>query len=77
VARVLAAPAIEELVDRNIGKPEGIVELSVREQTTVGGDPGAMELELDPPVETDPKRLRSRFTHRVRHDRTPPRTPTF
>jgi hypothetical protein len=29
-----------------------------------------VEFELDPPVETDPKRLQSRFTHRVRHDRT-------
>jgi hypothetical protein len=32
VARVLAAAAIEELGDRDIGEPKGIVELTVRKQ---------------------------------------------
>jgi hypothetical protein len=39
VARVLAVAPIEELGDRDIGEPEGAVELAVREQAAVGGDP--------------------------------------
>ena len=56
VARVLAAAAVEELGDRDIGEPKGIVELTVGEQAAVGGDPGAVEFELDPAVEIGPQR---------------------
>jgi hypothetical protein len=31
------------------------------EQAAVGGDPGAVEFQLDPAVEIDPQRLRCRF----------------
>jgi hypothetical protein len=47
VARILAAAVIEELGNRNLGEPEGGIELAVREQAAVGGDPGTVELELD------------------------------
>jgi hypothetical protein len=76
VTCVLAAAAIEELVDRDIGQPKRIVELAVGEQAAVRWDPGAVEFQLDPAVEIDPKRLRCRFTHRIRHDRTPSPIPT-
>jgi hypothetical protein len=76
VTRVLATAVIEELGDRDRGEPDGIVQLTVGEPTAVRGDPGAVEFQLDPPVETDPQRLLSCFTHRVRHDRTPSFIPT-
>lgn len=56
VARVLAAAAIEEMGDRDIGEPKGIVELTVRKQAAVRRDPGAVEFQLDPPVESGPQR---------------------
>jgi hypothetical protein len=56
VARVLATAAIEELRDRHVGEPEGIIELAVREQTAVRGDLGAVELKLDSAVENGPQR---------------------
>jgi hypothetical protein len=77
VAHVLATAAIEQLGNRDSAEPEGIVQLAVGEQTAVRRDPGAVEFELDPAVETDPKRLQSRFTHRVRHDRTSSLAPTL
>ena len=76
VARVLATAAVEELRDRDVDEPEGIIELAVREQTAVRGDPGAVEFELDPAVEIDPQRLRCCFTHRIGHDRIPSLVPT-
>jgi hypothetical protein len=71
MARVLAAATIQEPGDRDIGEPEGIVELTVGEQAAVGADPGAMEFELDPAVEGGPQRRLSRFTRRVPHDHAP------
>jgi hypothetical protein len=46
VARVLAASAVEELRDRDLGEPQNVVQLTVGEQAAVGGDPGAVEFEL-------------------------------
>jgi hypothetical protein len=50
VARVLATAAVEELRDRRVGKPEGVIQLAVSEQTAVRGDLGAVEFELDPAI---------------------------
>jgi hypothetical protein len=65
------------LCDRDLGEPEGIFKFSVSEQAAVRGDPGAVEFELDPAVEIDPRRLRCCFTHRMRHDRIPSLVPTY
>ena len=51
----------------NIGQAEDVVQLAVREQTPIRGDPGTVKLELDAAVEGDPKRP-VRFTRCVRHD---------
>ena len=48
------------------GQAEGVVELAVGEQAGVGGDPGAVELELQAAVERDPQGFVG-FTRRVRH----------
>jgi hypothetical protein len=76
VARVLATAAVEELRDRHVGEPEGIIELAVREQTAVRGDLGAVEFKFDPAVENGPQRQLFGFTRHVPHDRVPSSTPT-
>jgi hypothetical protein len=48
------------------GQAEGVVQLAVGEQAGVGGDPGAVELELEAAVERDPQGFVG-FTRRVRH----------
>ena len=53
------------------GQAEDVVQLAVREQTPIRGDPGTVELELDAAVERDPKRLGG-FTRRVHHPRPAP-----
>jgi hypothetical protein len=62
MARVVATAAVEELCDRDLGEPEGIVEFTVDEQAAVRGDPGAVEFELNPAVESAPQRELSGFT---------------
>jgi hypothetical protein len=51
VARVLAGAPVEELGDRDVGQPEGIVEFAVRQQAAIRRDPGTMEFELDAAIE--------------------------
>ncbi|MDF2975205.1 MAG: hypothetical protein K0R61_5655 [Microvirga sp.] len=55
MARVVATAAVEELCDRDLGEPEGIVEF------TVG----------DPAVESGPQRQLFGFARRVLHDHAP------
>jgi hypothetical protein len=66
VLGVLPAPALGEDGCGCRGQADDIVQLAVGEQAGVGGDPGAVELELEPAVEGDPERF-FRFTRRVRH----------
>ena len=66
---VLAGAAVDQHPARDVAQPKDVVEFPIGKQTGVGRDPGTVELELDPAVEIDPKRLLLRFTHRVRHDR--------
>jgi hypothetical protein len=51
VACVPATAAVEQLYDRDVGEPEGIVEFTVGEQAAVGSNPGSVEFELDPAIE--------------------------
>lgn len=48
VVRVLAMGAVEQLRDRCVGEPEGVIQLAVSQQTALGADLGAVEFELDP-----------------------------
>jgi hypothetical protein len=66
VPDVLPAPALSEDGGGRRGQAEDIVQLTIREQAGVGGDPGPVELELEAAVERDPQGL-FRFTRRVRH----------
>ena len=49
-----AAPAFGEHRGGRRGRAEGIVRLEVGGQAGVGGDPGAVELELQAAIEGDP-----------------------
>ena len=71
IARVLAPPYLRENVARQRAPPKRVIQLTIREQTGIGGDPAAVEFQLQPPVETDPERPSLRFTHRMRHRRPP------
>ena len=62
----LPSPALGESRGGRRGQVEGIVQLAVGQQARVGGDTGAVELELEAAVERDPQRF-ARFTRRVRH----------
>ena len=68
VAAVPAGACVGEHVARHRAETESVVEFAVGQQSGIGGDPGAMELELQPAVEIEPQRAIDRFTRRVRHD---------
>ena len=72
VACVTATAAVEELRDRHVGEPKGVVQLAVGEKAAIRGDPCSLQLELDPAVEGDPEARHFRFTRRVRHPRLAP-----
>ena len=76
VAGVLAAAAFQQRRTRQIGQPEGVVQFAVREQSCVGGDPAAVEFQLQPPVEIDPHGTVIRFTRWVFHPRASSLTTT-
>jgi hypothetical protein len=56
VARVLATAAVEELRDRRVGEPEGVIHFAVSEQTAVRGDLDAAEFDLNPAIENGSQR---------------------
>jgi hypothetical protein len=54
VPDVLPAPALSEARGGQRGQAEDVVQLAVGEEAAVGGDPGAVEFELQAAVEPDP-----------------------
>jgi hypothetical protein len=66
VVDVRPAPAFYEGRHTCPGQAEGVVQLAVREQAAIGGDPGPVELELEAAVEPDPQGFTG-FTRRIRH----------
>ena len=63
------APALGEDGGGRRAQAEGVIQLPVRKQAAVGGDLGAVELELQATVEGDPKGRLFGFTRRIRHGR--------
>ena len=49
-----------------MSKPRRKIDAALKAKTAIRADPGTVELEFDPAVEGNPKRL-VRFTRRVRH----------
>ena len=58
---VLAGARVIETIANHVGQPERVIEFAIGEQSGVGGDPGAMKLELQAAVEFKPQRLVLRF----------------
>jgi hypothetical protein len=69
VAGVLASTAFHQGRTRQIGQPERVVQFAVSEQSGVGGDPAAVEFQLQAAVEIDPQRPVISFTRWVFHPR--------
>ena len=76
VPDVPAAPPLAECRSAHRGQAKRVVQLAIGEQAAVRSDPGTVELELDPAVEGNPKRL-VRFTGRVRHSGPTPPVPSL
>ena len=68
VPSVLACTVVAENIPGHLGKFESVIEFSIGKKTSVRGDLGAVELQLQAAVKIDPKAPLFRFTHRVRHD---------
>jgi hypothetical protein len=47
--------AVNELIADHAGQPKGIIELRVRKQSSVRRDAGAVEIQLEPMLEIQPK----------------------
>ena len=74
MAAIPAGACIAQHLSGHHGQAEGVVQLTVGEQAAIGGDPGAVELELQTAVERDPQGL-FRFNRRVRHSWFAPPAP--
>jgi hypothetical protein len=62
---VSARAPIGEPPGRHLGQPKGFIELPEGRQTCIRSDGCSPELQLEPPVEIEPKRPFGSFTHRV------------
>ncbi len=69
VPGVLAAAAFRQRRPRDVGQPERVVQLTVCEQSGVGGDPAGVEFQRQAAVEIDPQRPVISFTRWVFHPR--------
>ena len=58
VTGVLATAAFRQRRASQIGQPERIIQFAVGQQSGVGGDPAAVEFQLQAAVEIDPQRRR-------------------
>jgi hypothetical protein len=59
---------VEELRDRDLGKPQDVVQPMVGEQPAVRGDPGAVDFDLDPAIASGSQKGLFGFTLPVSHD---------
>ena len=71
VASILPTAGIGEHVPGHVGQPESIIQFPVRQQPSVGSDPGTVELKLQPTGKIEPQNPCFSFTHRVSHINTP------
>ena len=65
MAAVPAGPRIGEHVCGHCAETKGVIEFAIGEQSGIGGDPRAIELQLHAAVEIEPERTIDRFTRRV------------
>lgn len=70
VAVVLAGPTVGQHLPGHLGQTEGIIEFPESEQSGIGGDPGAVEFQLEATVKSDPQIGRFRYNRRHIHIQT-------
>ncbi len=73
---VVGYTVVAENIPGHLGKLESVIEFSVGKKTSVSGDLGAVELQLQAAVEIDPMASLFSFTHRVCHIRCSICSPT-
>ena len=71
VTTVLPTTGVGESVPGNLAQSDRIIQFPVRQQPSVGGDLGTVELKPEPTVKTEPQNPGIPFTHRVSHINTP------
>jgi len=54
VPAVLAGARINEFITNHVGQPECVIEFAIGKQSSVGGNPGTMKLQLQAAVEIEP-----------------------
>jgi hypothetical protein len=67
MAAVLTGPGIGKDLSCEVGQAEGIIKLPKGEQTGIGGDPLAVELQFEAGIEGDPESNSFCFTRRTVH----------
>ena len=67
ILRLIAS--ISQILPRDDHQAEHVIQFPERQQTSIRGDAGTVELQLKSPVEIEPRSVRFRFTRWVRHDR--------
>jgi hypothetical protein len=70
VAGVLASTAFRQDTAGQISKAERVNQFSVDQDAGIGGDPAAVEFQLQAAVEIDPQNAIIRFTRWVFHEPT-------
>ena len=73
---VLARAGVNQAIADHAGQTKGIIEFAIGKQTSIGRDPGSVELHLQAAVKNQPQRLVLGFTLRVNHQPCPQIRPT-
>jgi hypothetical protein len=66
---VPARASLSQILPRDYHQAEHIIQLPERQQTSIRGDAGTVELQLEAPVEIEPRNVGFRFTRWVCRDR--------
>jgi hypothetical protein len=77
VLSVLAGACIRQFLATACGQSEHVVQLTIRQQTAIGGDHTGAKLKHQTAVKIEPQRLALRFTRWVRHGRPVRSTITY
>ncbi len=67
---ILPTTGVREYAPGNLAQSDRIVQFPVRQQPSVGSDPGTVKLKLEPTVKIQPQNPCFPFTHRVSHINT-------
>ena len=67
-ARVVAAAAVRQYRTGQLGRAERIINLPERQQISIGGDGGTVDLQHETTVEIEPRRVGFLLIRWVRHD---------